>query len=623
MTPRTSVVVAARLRAHAATILAGLDKALEALVVVCLAGIFFDVLAGVVSRYAFNASFVWTEELGQLLFIYLIFLTLPLALRQGRHVAVGVLASRLGPAPRAVLDFLVSAVVAHTVVMLMVSGVDLVRLLGGTSPGLGWPTWVKNGVIPASCVAALVYLVCGEMAVRASLLLRLGACATGVASWWLVQVSEWMAIPQTSPSLVMAIAFFVTLAMGVPVAFSMLFSAFLANWGAALLPPPAVVQNLVTGSGKFLLLAIPLFLTAGHLMNAGALTQRLMNLAHALVGHLRGGLAQVNVMASVLFGGVSGSSSADVSVDSKILVPEMVKHGYSPAFSCAITAASGVLPNIIPPSIAMLLFASIAEVSVGRLFVAGIGAGLLIAFFLMVTVSIMAQARGYGRAGPRQPLIAIGSAFLSAVPVLSLAIMIVAGLRFGIVTATESGVIAVLWALILGQYWYRAFGWRDLYRLMASCGIDAGLVGLLIGAATPFAWIMTAERIPQELIERLLSVISSPAGILLLLNALMLIAGTFLDLTASMLILIPLFMPLMIQIGVDPVHFGIIVVVNLMLGGITPPVGLLVFVAGTITNTPVNAIFREVWPFLLAMIAALLVITYVQDVPMTLVRALY
>ncbi len=610
-------------RAFALTFLRGLDRVLEALVVACIAGIFLDVLAGVVSRYVFNASFTWTEELGQQLFTYLIFLALPLALGQGRHVAVGLRFGRLAPVLEPWLAFMATAVVAHTLVMLMVSGADLMALLGGVMPALGWPTWTKNVVIPAAAATAMVYLVVGGFAGGESPVRTILAIAVGVASWWLVHVSGLVAIPRTSPTLIMVIAFIVTLVIGTPVAFSMLFSAFLANWGAALLPPPAVVQNMVSGSGKFLLLAIPLFLTAGHLMNAGSLSKRLMDFAHALVGHLRGGLAQVNVVGSVLFGGVSGSSSADVSVDSKILVPEMVRNGYSPAFSCAITAASGVLPNIIPPSIALLLFASIAEVSVGKLFIAGIGPGLLIAFALMTTVAIMARVRNYGRSGPRKPAGEVLLALVRALPVLSLAAVIVVGLRFGVFTATESGAIAVLWALVLGMAWYREFGVRDLYRLLAHCGVDAALVGLLIGAATPFAWIMIAERVPQEFIAFLLGVVTDPVAILLLLNIVMLFAGTFLDLTASMLILVPLVLPLMVHIGVDPVHFGLIVVVNLMMGGITPPVGLLVFVTGTITRTPVHAIFREVTPFFIALIVALLVITYVPAVPMALVRLVY
>jgi tripartite ATP-independent transporter DctM subunit len=301
----------------------------------------------------------------------------------------------------------------------------------------------------------------------------------------------------------------------------------------------------------------------------------------------------------------------------------MVRNGYSPAFSCAITAASGVLPNIIPPSIALLLFASIAEVSVGQLFVAGIGSGLMLAFALMVTVAIMARVRGYVQSGPRKPADKVLTALVRAIPVLSLAVFIVAGLRFGIVTATESGVIAVVWALVLGMVWYREFGLKDLYILLANCGVDAALVGLLIGVATPFAWVMTAERIPQEFIAFMLGIVTDPTAILLLLNILMLFAGTFLDLTASMLILIPVFLPLMTTIGVDPVHFGLIMVVNLMIGGITPPVGLLVFVTGTITKTPINAIFREVTPFLVAMIVALMIITYVPAVSITLVRLIY
>jgi tripartite ATP-independent transporter DctM subunit len=623
MTAGASSEAAPPLAGVAALVLQGLRYALEALVVLCLVLIFADVLAGVISRYVFNRSFSWTEELGQWLFIYLIFLAVPLASLQGRHVSVGILINRLGERGQTALAFVIEVVVAHTIVMLMVSGAELMQLLGGRSPALNWPTWTKTIVIPAACAVALAALALGGLAGPRRRFLPVLAILVGAATWWLIHESGWVALPRTSPTLVMAIAFAVTMAIGVPVAFAMLFAALLANWGADMLPPPAVVQNIVTGSGKFLLLAIPLFLAAGHLMNAGPLTERLMAFAHALVGHLRGGLAQVNVMASFLFGGISGSSSADVSIGAKVLVPQMVKHGYSPAFSCAITAASGVLPNIVPPAIALLLFASVADVSVGQLFVAGIGAGLIIAASLMVAVSIMARVRGYGRHAVRAPVREVGRTFVRALPALTLAAFIIIGLRFGVVTATESGVIAVLWALLLGQFWYRSFGVGDLYRLLANAAVDAALVGLLIGVAAPFAWIMIAEQVPQRLIHDILGLVGGPTGLMLLLVVLLLLAGTVLDLTASLLIVVPLFLPMMVAAGVDPVHFGIIVVVSLMIGGITPPVGLLVFVACSITRTPTGPVFREVTPFFLALVVAMLMIAFIPAIPMTLVRWLY
>jgi tripartite ATP-independent transporter DctM subunit len=401
-----------------------------------------------------------------------------------------------------------------------------------------------------------------------------------------------------------------------------MFAVFLATWGADLLPVAAVVQNMVAGGSKFILLAIPFFLAAGYLMNSGGITSRLIDMADGLVGHLRGGLAQVNVFHSALLGGISGSSAADAASTTKMMVPEMIKRGYTPAFACAVTASGSILPNIIPPSVAFLVYASVADASVAQLFIGGIGPGILLTIFLMATVQAMAKRRGFEPARRRAPLSRMLRTTVNALPSLGLAVVILVGLRAGIVTATESAAVAVVWAFILGKWLYREYTWRTFYQDMADSAVDSALVGLLIAVSVPFAWVLIAEQVPQQFVTWTKDVVQSPVLILLVINLLLLVLGCFLELAAAILIVVPLFLPLIKAAGIDPIHFGVIVVVNLMIGTLTPPFGILVFICASIQRIPASAIFRETTPFLLASLAALALITAIPEISIGLWRVL-
>jgi tripartite ATP-independent transporter DctM subunit len=496
-------------------------------------------------------------------------------------------------------------------------------MTSGTSITLGFPAWWQYAIIP---VSAAILFVCQILeAVEPGADRRVGGAAIvlAVLAWLMIDVFETMGIESGNPPLLLGIAFVTTLLLGVPVAYCMLFAAFLASDAGDLLPPAAVVHNVVGGSSKFVLLAVPLFIAAAQIMNAGGLTVRLIALARALVGHLRGGLAQVNVVTSVFFGFDSGSSTADASLLAKMTVPEMVRNGYPAPFCCAVIAASAILPNIIPPSIAMLIFASIANVSVGKLFLAGIVPGLLIAALLMAMVYIQARRMGYGHAQSAPSWRTLSGPLLMAIPALLLSVLIIGGIRFGIVTATEAGVVAVIYALATGVFFYRDLSLPAVWHGLRESSVDSGMVGFMIGVAAPFAWVLVSGRIPQGFLQFMLTYVSEGWAVLLCLNALMLFAGAFLDLTAIMLIVVPIALPLILQLGIDPVHFGIIVVVNLMLGGLTPPYGLLVFIPSAITGTSVQATFRAVMPFLAILILGLVAITYVPAISLALVRAAF
>ena len=588
-----------------------------------LSAIILVVLGGVVSRYAFNSSFSWTEEGGLWLFTWLIFTVLPIAIHRSKNIAIPILRDMLPPAGQAVVAFLAAAVVTYTGIRLLTAGWTIAGITSGNSITLGLPSWWQYAVIPISACVLLLYQLLAALRIAESRRAELAAFGFAVLVWLVIDFFQLTDIQSSNPTLLLAISFVVTLAMGVPVAFCMLFAAFVASDAGDLLPPAAVVHNMVVGSSKFVLLAIPLFIAAAQMMNAGGLTVRLIGLARALVGHLRGGLAQVNVLTSVMFGFDSGSSTADAALLSKMMVPEMKRNGYPAPFCCAVIASSAILPNVIPPSIAMLVFASIANVSVGKLFLAGILPGLLIAMLLMCMVYVIARRKGYGDATPAPSWAAVSGPLVQAIPALMLSVLIIGGIRFGIVTATEAGVVAVVYALGIGMFLYKDLKLPELWRCLRESSIDAGLVGFMIGVAAPFAWVLIAGRVPQQFLQVMLEYVSQPWVILLILNVLMLIAGAFLDLTAIMLIVVPLSMPLILQLGIDPVHFGIIVIINLMMGGLTPPYGLLIFIPSAITGTPVQATFRAVTPFLLILVVALMMITYIPAISLTFVRAFF
>ena len=592
-------------------ILDALDLGLSGLAVFCLVGIAIVTMAGVISRYVFNNSFTWTSETGQWLFIYLIFLGVPLAHRLRMHIAIGAIARIMPGSMKQAHQVLVDGLVSYTTIALMFGAKEVIGLIGGTSTALGLPSWLQYAGIPLSCGVALVYIALRDLDAKRGRWLGAAGVLLGSILYMAFDLLGWLKLPPGHVILTMALGFTVALMIGVPVAFSMLLAVFLANASVEVLPPPAIVQNVVRGSGQFLILAIPLFLLAGSLMNVGGLTQRLIDFSYALVRHLRGGMGQVTIVSATLYAGISGSSNADAALAAKMLHPAMVRDGYKPGFSAAICAAAAILPNIIPPSIGMLIIAAATGISVGHLFMAGIVPGLLIAAFLMLAVWLLARRHGYGASVPRASWRERGRAGKAAVPVMILALFIIGSLRLGIATPTEVGAIAVAYALFLGAFIYRAFALKALYKILADTAVDSALIGLLIGAALPFGFVLTAERVPQEILAFATQWMGEKWTVLLFINLVMLAAGMFLDIGAAILILAPLFLPLVLSVGVDPVHFGLIVICNLMIGGLTPPVGILAYIVATVARLEVTDVFNALWPLIFTLICALMLITYV------------
>ena len=405
--------------------------------------------------------------------------------------------------------------------------------------------------------------------------------------------------------------FTVLLLIGTPVAFCLGVSSF-ATITYLGLPPVVVFQRLNSGISVFVLMAIPFFIYAGELMVRGDIARRLVALAGGAVGHMRGGLGQVNITASVLFGGISGSAAADASAIGGLMIPQMEERGYGRDYAVNITVTSSIIALMLPPSHNLIIYAIAAggRISIADLFTAGILPGLILALSLMIVAWVVAKRRGY----PTEPfpgLRAMLCLLASATPGLILVAIIFGGVRSGVFTASESSCIAVVYAIIVTLAVYRSLSWPDFVAATMGAVRTASMVLLVIGSAAAFAWLLAYLRVPATLVELISSVSSNPIVILLLLNVLLLFLGTFMDMSPLIVITTPIFLPVAVAFGVDPVHFGIILILNLGIGLCTPPVGAVLFVGCAVGRLPVATALRTIWQFYGAAVFTLMLVTYI------------
>jgi tripartite ATP-independent transporter DctM subunit len=382
------------------------------------------------------------------------------------------------------------------------------------------------------------------------------------------------------------------------------------------------IQRIYAGTTSFPLLAIPFFILAGNLMNTGGMTVRIFNVAHLLVGQIRGGLGHVNVLASMLFAGMSGSAVADAAGLGVVEIKAMREAGYSARFAATLTAVSSTIGPIIPPSIPFVIYGSLANVSVGALFLAGIVPGVLMGLALMAIVAVVAKRQDLPRGDRRPGWRKAWPVISAALPALLMPPLILGGIFTGIVTPTEAAVVAAGYAFLLGRFFYRELRLDDVLEIIWESGRQTAQVMFIIAAAAPFGWILIQQQIPNTLLAAILSLSSEPWVILLIINIVLLILGMFIEGVAILIIAFPVLLPIMLKIGVDPVHFGVIIVLNIMIGLVTPPVGLCLYVVSSVSRVPITEIASEMWPYLLALIAVLGVITYVPEITLWLPRLL-
>jgi tripartite ATP-independent transporter DctM subunit len=414
--------------------------------------------------------------------------------------------------------------------------------------------------------------------------------------------------------------FVVAGAIGMPVAHAMIVSGIVYLFATGQDVGLAGEQILNGLYNSFVLLAVPLFIFAANVMNAGTVSDRLLAFCLAVVGRLRGGLAHVNVVASLIFSGMSGSAIADAAGIGKIIIEMMTRGGrYSPGFAAAITAASATIGPIIPPSIPMVLYALVSGTSVGYLFLGGIIPGLLMGAFLMAAITIIARRRGF-EVDERVPLAELPRTTLRALPPLMLPVILLGGIYGGATTPTEAASVAAAYALVLTVAIYRTVSLWGLKDLLADSARSTAVVALIIGGAFVFNYVIAAERIPEVIATWLGTKEVSPLAFLLLVNLLFLLVGCLLDATTMLLVLVPLLLPTCRALGVDLVHFGVVVVVNIMLGLITPPYGVLLFVINGITGIALRDMIREIWPFLGILLLALLAMVVFPEIVLWLPR---
>ena len=420
--------------------------------------------------------------------------------------------------------------------------------------------------------------------------------------------------------IVSVITFLICLVIGIPVALALGLSSLSFLLLSKGIPLGIIAQRMFTGIDIFPFMAIPFFILAGELMNRAKITEKLVIFSDLCIGHFKGGLAHVNIVTSMFFAGITGSAVADTSAIGSMLIPAMKKKGYDADFSAAVTAASSVVGPIIPPSIPMVIYSLITGASVGALFLAGFFPGILLGLSLMVVTYIIAHKRNYKSSGKRAALSLILAALLKAIIPLLMPMIILVGILGGIFTATEASAVAVVYALLIGFFVYRNMKLKDLGPIFIATAKTTGVVFLVIATANIFNWLMAIENIPTKMALFFTTNISSKIVLLLVINVLLLFIGTFMDATAAMVITVPILIKITAPFGIHPVMLGAIVVLNLMIGLLTPPVGLCLFIAGNISGISLERTAKAVLPYLLVEIIVLMLVTYIEPISLFLPR---
>jgi len=413
--------------------------------------------------------------------------------------------------------------------------------------------------------------------------------------------------------LLVFIIFILFLLMGMPVAFAIGIAGTLFFLQNPQLPFTMIIQLPISQTQNFPLLAIPLFIFAANLMNETGMTYRLIRLAGVLAGHMRGGLAQVNVVLSTLMGGVSGSAIADAAMEARLLGTEMVKKGFSKGYTGSVSAITACIAPVIPPSIGLILYGTIGQVSIGRLFTGGIIPGLMMTLFLMIAVSITSKAKGYLPERKPPSLKEVGTALIDSIWAFLFPIALIGGIRFGFYTPTEAGAFAGVYAFIVGALFYRELTWDKFKRTLEFTIVDIGSIMLIISLSGIFGYGLSYERAGDTFSRFMLGITNNPQILLLLIVGAVFIAGMFIDSTAIILLFTAILLPLVSEVGIDPVHFGLIFMLVIVLGLVTPPVGVSMYTVCSILDCPLEDYIKESIPFIVAIVLVDLLLIFFPD----------
>jgi tripartite ATP-independent transporter DctM subunit len=422
----------------------------------------------------------------------------------------------------------------------------------------------------------------------------------------------------------MTILIFVFLAVliaGVPVFIALAGSSLLYTHFIAGIPDFVILHRMAGGIDSFPLLAVPFFILAGNLMNSAGITNRIYDFAVAVAGWMKGGLAQVNIIGSVIFAGMSGTAIADAAGLGTIEIKAMKDHGYDTEFSVGVTAASATLGPIIPPSLPFVIYGMMANVSIGALFLGGIIPGAVMTVFMMLFVAYYAHRKGIGRDQMFSWRI-LGLTFVAALPALLTPAIIIGGMTFGWFTPTEAAIAACAWAIILGVFLYRSLSLKQFYKVTLDTIETTAAVLLIVGAASLFGWVLTVTKITEQVAGGLLSISDNPYVILLIINLILLVIGCFLEPIASISILVPVLMPVLNKVGIDPIHFGVVMTLNLMIGLLHPPLGMVLFVLARVSQLSIERATMAILPWLIPLLGSLIAITLIPELTLWLPRTM-
>jgi tripartite ATP-independent transporter DctM subunit len=423
---------------------------------------------------------------------------------------------------------------------------------------------------------------------------------------------------------ILTVLFLVLMFLGMPVAFAIGTSSIVFYLFGGTVPPAIAIQKIVSATQSFPLLAVPLFVFAGHLMNVSGITSRLISLATVLTGWISGGLAQVAIMLSALMGGVSGSAVADAAMEARILGPAMLERGYTRGYACATIAVGSLITATIPPSIGLILYGFLGNVSIGRLFVGGVVPGILMTIFLMVTAYIIARKRGYSPELKERPSLGkVGRNIWSSLWALLFPVILVVGIRYGVFTPSEAGAFAVLYAVFVGVVVYRELTWAKLDQALTHSVTDTGMIMLIIMFSSMIGYVITLEGVPQSAAAAITALTTNANLTLLLMVAFLTILGMFLESTVITLLLTPILVPIVTRLGIDPVHFGLIMMTVTTLGSMTPPVGVAMYTVCGMLNCPMDEYAKEAVPLIAAVLVLVVVMIYVPATVLWLPNMLF
>lgn len=575
----------------------------------------------IISKFLDGAgSAIWTEELARFIFIWISYLAVPLAIKSRTNIRVDFIFDRMSDKWQRILWVVNTTCFLVLGIVVVVMGISLVQMqirFPQTTPALQIPYFIPYLILPIGFGLIVIRLL--QDLVKEAKLAGLKDTFTGFAIALLIFIPVLLGVNVSSTTILFGY-FVLFLLISVPIGISLGLASLVTLMGSGTLPIDYVAQISFTSIDSFPIMAIPFFIAAGVFMGSGGLSKRLLNLADEILGPLPGGMALATIATCMFFAAISGSGPATVAAIGSLTIPAMIQRGYDVYFSCAIVAAAGAIGVMIPPSNPFVIYGVSAQASIGKLFIAGIVPGLLTGIALMVYSYFVSKKRGWMGEAKERSFKSITAAFWDAKLALMVPVIVLGGIYGGLMTPTEAAAVAAFYGLVVGVFVYRELNSKNIVDVFMQACSTSAIVIILMAMATIFGNVMTIEQVPAKIAAFILGLTQNKILILLLINVLLLVIGTFMEALAAIVILTPILLPIVKQVGVDPIHFGIIMVVNLAIGFVTPPVGVNLFVASGVANVKLGAVARKIVPILGLMIIVLLAITYIPAISLFLVR---